>query len=94
VVSDPNSDPVQGACVAVFTEKDHRFVVGKKSDSKGKFSLPLLPDGTYRLVVQAEPFGIANMKLKKVSETRADAPLHVHMRLTSIDVTSYIDVTK
>jgi len=91
VVTDPNSVPVPNACVAVFTEDGHHFVSGITSDSNGKFRLPLLKDGAYRLVVKAEGFGVANMKFRKVPETRADPILHVHMLVRAIDVTSYID---
>lgn len=93
-VADAHSVPIANACVAIFTEKEHRFVVGRMSDRKGNFALPLLPDGYYRLVVKSEGFGVANMKLKIVPETYADALLYVHMVGRRIDTTSYIDTKK
>jgi len=91
VVTDNASSPIANACIAVFTETGHRFVLGRKSGATGKFQLPLLPDGAYRLVVSSEGFGVANMKFRKVSETYGDTVLHVHMLARAIDVTSYID---
>jgi len=91
VVTDKAAAPVANACVAVFTERGHHFVLGRKSAATGKFFLPLLPEGAYRLVVKGEGFGVANMKFTKVSETYADSVLHVHMLARAVDVTSYID---
>jgi hypothetical protein len=91
VVTDKAFAPVAGACVAVFTEDGRRFVLGRKSGATGKFQLPLLSEGAYRLVIKAEGFGVANMKFKIVPETRADSVLHAHMLARAIDVTSYID---
>jgi Carboxypeptidase regulatory-like domain len=90
-VTDSTSGPIPYACVAVFTEEGHRFVLGRESDSRGRFHLPLLQNGAYRLQVTFPGFGIANMKFQKVYETRADPIFHVHMVVRAIDVTSYID---
>jgi hypothetical protein len=91
VVTNKTSTPVATACVAVFTEDGHRFVLGRKSGATGKFQLPLLREGAYRLVIKAEGFGVANVKFRIVPETFADSVLHAHMLARAIDVTSYID---
>ena len=86
-----DSSPVPNVCVAVFTDDAHQFVLGRTSDSKGRFNLPLLPNKTYRLVVRVSPFGVANARLRTIPEDRADQPLHVHIRPRGLDTTSYID---
>jgi len=66
----PNSPPVPHVCLAVFTDDTHQFVLGRTSDSKGQFDLPLLPNKTYRLVVRVSPFGVANARLRIVHTDR------------------------
>jgi len=87
----PNSSPVPNVCVAAFTDDTHQFVLGRTSDAKGHFNLPLLPDKTYRLVVRVSPFGVANARLTIIPEDRADQPLHVHIKPRGLDTISYID---
>src|SRR6476469_559780 len=60
VAIDAANVPVPGVCVGVFTEPDHRLIGTVKTDDSGKFRLPSIGRGTYRLVAEYQAFGVAN----------------------------------
>src|SRR5690242_17904735 len=49
---DEGSRPIPGVCVGVFAEPDHRLIATAKTDADGKFRLPSIGRGTYRLVAE------------------------------------------
>ena len=51
---------VVGACLAVFTEKEHRLVAQTISDENGNFTFTAISSGRYRLIVR-HPMGIVNV---------------------------------
>jgi Carboxypeptidase regulatory-like domain len=69
VVIDGVSVPIPGVCVGVFAEPDHRLLATAKTDADGKFRLPSIGRGTYRLVAEYQGFGVANSLSS--SESRA-----------------------
>jgi hypothetical protein len=41
--------PVNGACLSLFTEKDHKLVASVVADEKGHFMFGAIKTGVYRL---------------------------------------------
>jgi|SwirhisoilCB1_FD_contig_41_7227672_length_573_multi_1_in_0_out_0_2 hypothetical protein len=89
VAIDAANVPVPGVCVGVFTEPDHRLIGTVKTDDSGKFRLPSIGRGTYRLVAEYQAFGVANSLV--VVGTRGEKSVVVRMRPRGIDSTSYIE---
>jgi hypothetical protein len=82
------------ACLALFTEKDHRLVASAVADEAGRFKFGSIPSGRFRLVVR-DPlnlFCLANMPLRVVKWPRGKTKsLVIHMRPAGIDDCSYGD---
>ncbi|MGH9562753.1 MAG: carboxypeptidase-like regulatory domain-containing protein [Terracidiphilus sp.] len=91
-ITDPQQGAVPKACVAVFTEKEHKLLATTESDADGKFSLESLPPGRYRLVVKADPLCAANVPLQVVKRQKKKQVLQVHMKPRGLDSCSYADL--
>jgi len=91
-ITDPQQVAVPKACVAVFTEKEHKSVTSTESDAAGGFSLQNLPPGRYRLVVKADPLCAANVPLRVVKHQKKKQVLQVHMKPRGLDSCSYADL--
>ena len=61
---------IKGACLALFTEEDHRLVSQTISDENGAFNFTNIPSGRYRLVVRhpMSIMNVANIPLKVVEQ--------------------------
>jgi protocatechuate 3,4-dioxygenase beta subunit len=90
--SDPSGTQIPGACIAIFSEKDQKLIAAVETDRQGKFLLPTIPPGHYRLVVKANPFCPANVELRVVKHQWKRRTLHAHMRVSGLDSCSFIDV--
>jgi hypothetical protein len=96
-VGDPARDigPVPGACLSLFTEREHRFVASAVSDENGHFAFKSIRSGRYRLVVRAHPLCVANVPLRVVSWPRGGLftgkRLVIHLRPAGIDRCSHGD---
>jgi|SRR5712671_1243160 len=88
-ITDPQRVAVPKVCVAVFTEKEHKTVVRAESDAEGKFSMPSIPPGRYRLIVKADPLCAANVPLRVVKHQKKKNALQVHMKPRGLDTCSY-----
>lgn len=85
--------PVAGACLGLFTEKEHQLKATKVADDGGRFTFGTVPAGNYRLVVRAGALCVANVPLR-VARKRADnkgKQVVVHMRAAGYDSCSYAD---
>jgi hypothetical protein len=91
-ITDPQQAAIPKACVALFTEKEHRLVATTQSDEEGKFSLANIPPGRYRLVTKAEPLCAASVPLRVVNRRNTKKVLHVHMKPHSLDSCSYAEL--
>lgn len=91
-ITDRQQVAVPKACVAVFTEKEHKLVAATESDANGKFSLQSLSPGRYRLVVKADPLCAANVPLQVVKRHKEEQVLQVHMKPRGLDSCSYADL--
>jgi hypothetical protein len=89
VAIDAANVPVPGVCVGVFTEPDHRLILTVMSDDRGKFRLPGIGRGTYRLVAEYQAFGAANSLV--VVGKRGERSVVIRMLPRRIDSTSYIE---
>jgi len=49
-VADPQQVLIPQVCAGVFTEKDYKLVAFAESDEEGRFTLPQIASGDYRLV--------------------------------------------
>jgi hypothetical protein len=83
---------VPGACLSLFTEKDHMFLASVTADSEGRFQFDAVPRGRYRLVARADAFCIANIPLEVVRSSRKKVGILVHFRPAGIDSCSYGDL--
>ena len=87
--------PVDGACIGLFTEKDHQLIASTNADDEGRFRLNKVPVGRYRLVVRAGSLCVANVPLRVIRGARDKAgesrQLVIHMRAAGIDTCSYGD---
>jgi hypothetical protein len=85
---------VSGACVVLFTEREHQLVANATADREGRFTFGAVPEGDYRLIVRADPLCLANVLLRVVTSKRGGArkrQVVVHMRAAGIDTCSYAD---
>ncbi len=82
--------PVPQVCIGVFTETEHKLVTTVGVDENGRFQIPDLPSGRYRLVSQALGFCPANARIRVKRGFRKGKPLVVHMRPRGIDDCSYV----
>lgn len=85
---------VPGACLSLFTEKEHRFLASVVADSKGQFQFDAVSPGRYRLVARADAFCVANIPLEVVRPPRKKAEILVHFRPAGIDTCSYGELAR
>lgn len=90
-ITDPQESAVPKVCIGIFTEKDHRLVASTESDADGKFSVPSVRPGRYRLVVKADSLCAANVPLQVVKSQKRSRVLRVHMKARGLDSCSYAD---
>src|SRR5882757_1819171 len=83
---------VPGACLSLFTEKDHKLVASVAADSVGRFQFDVVSPGHYRLVARADAFCIANIPLEIARSSLKKAEILVHFRPAGIDTCSYGDL--
>ena len=93
-ITDPAQVAIPTACVGIFTEKDHKLVATSESDADGMFSLQVVPPGRYRLVVKADPFCAANVRLQVVKSQAIKRVLRVHMTPRGLDSCSYAEIVR
>ncbi len=90
---DPDNARVQLLCLGIFSLKDKRLVASATTDEDGRFQLPNIPPGTYRLVARGHGFCIAIVPLRVVRWPRGGMwkrrQLVLHMRAAALDVCSY-----
>ena len=93
----PDGAPIPEICVALFTEKEHRFVAQTVADENGYFRFGKIPEGRYRLVARVDYDFLCpvNVRIHRVSFPRGGffkkTRLVLHMRGAAIDVCSYGD---
>jgi hypothetical protein len=90
---DNRSDAVPEVCVALFTEKSHRFVAQVSVNSHGNFKFGAVPPGRYRLVARVpryDYFCPVNARIL-IHRSRDRTRLVLHMVLPAIDVCSRAD---
>ncbi len=80
---------VPGACLSLFTEKEHKLVASITADSEGRFHFAAVPVGRYRLVARADGFCTANIPIELVKSSRRKTKIVVHFRPAGIDTCSY-----
>jgi hypothetical protein len=80
---------IPGACLSLFTEKDHKLVASVAADSEGRFQFDAVSSGRYRLVARAKGFCTANIPLEVVKSSRRKTKIVVHFRPAGIDTCSY-----
>lgn len=84
-------------CVALFTEKEHRFVAQTVADENGYFRFGKIPKGNYRLVARVDYDYLCpvNVRIRRVSFPRGGffrkTSLVLHLRPAGIDDCSYGD---
>ncbi len=92
---DSNGIPIPNICVALFTERDHRFVAQTVTDDDGYFRMEKVGIGRYRLVAKLESDYLCpvNLRIRRVSSPRGSrkTKLVLHMQPSGIDVCSYGD---
>jgi hypothetical protein len=91
-MQDAQGSPIPKACVAIFTEIDHKLIALTETDRSGYFKLKGIPDGNYRLIAKYEGFCPANAKVRIERNRRIKKPLSVKMRFAGIDTCSYIEL--
>ncbi len=60
-------------CLALFTERKHKFVANAVTDEEGEFLFRDIPAGRYRIVIRAPGFFVAEIPvrvLKKAKESK------------------------
>jgi hypothetical protein len=83
--------------VALFTEKEHRFIAQTVTDENGYFQFSKIPKGSFRLVgrVERDFFCPVNTPIRKVSFPQGglfrSKGLVLHLRPAGIDTCSYSD---
>ena len=86
---------VPGACLVLFTDKDHELVMSVKVDADGRFELKDVPPGRYRLIARAEGFCTANIPIEVVKPSRnRKSEILVHFRPAGIDTCSFAEVVR
>ena len=91
-ITDPQQFAVPKVCVALFTEAEHKLIATTESDTEGRFSLPNVAPGRYRLIVKADPLCAANVPLQVVKHQRKKRVLQVHMKPRGLDSCSYAEL--
>lgn len=83
-----------GACLVLFTEKDHKLVTSVRADADGRFEFKNVAPGRYRLLARAEGLCTANIPVEIVKPSRhRRAGILVHFRARGIDTCSYGELT-
>ena len=91
VVTDPKGAVVVGADVAVYAESGEQRVATVKTDAQGRYKVPNLPPGVYRVAVIAEGFTSAVSMREEVAEGRSvkiDFSLEVAAVETTVTVSA------
>ena len=79
--------PINGACISLFTEKDHKLVASIIADDKGHFIFDAIKPGLYRLVVRdpQNTSSAANRRVQVYPRGQGPVPkslgLVAHLRL-------------
>jgi hypothetical protein len=95
--TDSSGVPVPNICVALFTEKERRFVAQTVTDENGYFRFGKIPKGRYRLVgrLNYDYLCPVNVRIRRVSFPLGGffrkSRLVLHMRPAGIDDCSYGD---
>jgi len=87
---DARSVAVPGVCVGLFAEADHKLIAVTLTDENGRFGLPKVPSGLYRLVGRYGPFGIANAQIR--IGRRGSSSIILKVLPGGIDQTSYFEI--
>lgn len=90
VAIDMAEGPVPHARVLVFTDRRHALIAHTKTDADGKFGLPQVGNGNYRLVVKSYGFCSANVPIIVQTDLKAKR-LVIHMKMGEVDACSYGD---
>lgn len=93
---DPSGHGMWQLCAGIFTEEEHKLVRYGQSDSNGVFVVDTngLPDGKYRLVVQADGLCPANQQIRIKMHSRQKKSVVIHMEGRGIDSCSYVELSK
>jgi hypothetical protein len=81
---------VNGACLFLFTAKEHKPVASVAADEKGRFTFAAVKPGSYRLVVRGSHnvFHAANRRIQVYPQGQGVVPKHiglvVHLRPVEI----------
>jgi Carboxypeptidase regulatory-like domain len=97
VEADDKTQPgkiVPGACLSLFTEKEHKLVASSTADSKGRFHFAAVPVGGYRLVARSDGFCTANIPLEVVKSSPRKSKIVVRFRPAGIDTCSYGELAR
>ena len=89
--TDQSGAPVPSACVLLFTERSHKLLSKVETDGDGRFNLPKVKNGRYRLVVKSYGFSSANVPIV-VTAGAGGTQLAVHMKMGAVDSCSYGDL--
>ena len=91
IAIDPNNARVPGVCIGIFTETAHELVNTTVTDEGGKFSIPSLKPGRYRLVARIDSLCVANIPIRVVRFPRGGVSrkIVIHEKPCGIDFTSY-----
>jgi hypothetical protein len=91
--SDKNNVPVSELCVALFTQKTHRFVTQVTVNNEGHFKFGAVPPGRYVLVARVSEYDYfcpVNARIR-IRRSRSRTRLVLHMVPAAIDVCSWAD---
>ena len=98
--TDNDGVPIPDICVALFTEKKHRFVAQTTTDENGYFRFTKIPKGLYRLVARIEHDYLCpvNVSIRQGSFPSGGLfrrkRVYLHFRVAGIDSCSYADTKK
>lgn len=79
IVSNASGVRMTGACVAVFSE-ERMLIAVVQADEDGRFQVPEVDPGFYRLVVRAESLCPASVRVRIVKRKIIKRSLQVHMQ--------------
>jgi len=93
---DPNGTVMPQLCVGIFTEPEHKLLRYSQTDDDGVFAADThgLPDGEYRMVVEATGFCPANAIIRIKSHSRKKKLLVIHMNARGLDTCSFVESVK
>ena len=78
---DPTKEagPINGACLLLFTEKDHKLVASMIADEKGHFMFGAIRPGLYRLVARdpQDTSSVANGRIQVYPQGQGPVPKHI-----------------